>query len=88
MCLLAQIFKPVLQRRMFLVVDIVYFACLDVNVPRVQSSSTDVPSPKGRIGTEFANTHALYLSEELFCKIDELLVRYAEEVASWNKHED
>ena len=73
---------------MFLVVDIVYFACPDVNVPRVQSSSTDVPSPKGRIRTELANTPALCLSKELFRKIDELLVRYAEELASWNKHED
>ncbi len=88
MCLLAKIFKPLLQCRMFLVVVIVFFACPDVNVLRVQSSSTDVSSPRCRIRTELANTPALCLSEELFRKIDELLVRYAEEIASWNKHED
>ncbi len=51
---------------MFLVIDIVHPACPDVNVTRVQSSSTDVSAPESLIGTELANTPALRLSEELF----------------------
>ena len=76
MCLFTQVFEPLLQRRMFSVVDIVHFTCPNVNVTRVQKRPTDVPSAKCRIGTELVNTSALRLPKTLLRKIDEFLVGY------------
>ena len=77
MCLFTQVLEPLLQRRMFSVVDIVHFTRPNVNVTRVQKRPTDVPSAKCRVGTEFKNTSALRLPKKLLRKIDEFLVGYA-----------
>ena len=77
MCLITQVLEPMLQRRMFSVVDIVHFTCPNVNVTRVQKRPTDVPSAKRCIWTELESTSALRFTEKLLRKIDEFLVGYA-----------
>ena len=60
-CLFTQVLEPLLQRRMFSVVDIVHFTCPNVNVTRVQQRPTDVSSAKCRIGTELENCLGCYV---------------------------
>ena len=67
---------------MFPMVDIIRFACSNVNVARVQKGSTDVPRTNCHVGAKLVNTPGS------LCKVDEFLVEYAEKLASWYQKKD
>ena len=69
-----KLLEPVLHGCMLLVVDVVHFAGAKMDVARVQGCATVGTYAATSVGTKFVRILPLWLSEELLCEVDKVVV--------------